>query len=97
MLDMLFTHRVFGYVTSALVVGGLLLWTFVVGNFFSGLLGDALSFFQPVDPQISGSILGILWNGAFDGLVKGITLIIPFVIPFYLMLSLIENSGCSPV
>lgn len=92
-LDMLFTHRVFGYVTSALVVGGLLLWTFVVGNFFSGLLSDALSFFQPVDPQISGSILSILWNGAFGGLVAGITLIIPFVIPFYLMLSLIENSG----
>lgn len=92
-LDKLFTHHILGYVTSALVVGGLLLWTFVVGDFFSGLLGDALSFFQPVDPQISGPIVGILWNGAFGGLVAGLTLIIPFVIPFYLMLSLIENSG----
>lgn len=92
-LDRLFTHRVFGYITSALVIGGLLLWTFVIGNFFSGLLSDAFSFFQPVDPQISGPLVGILWNGAFGGIVAGVTLVIPFVIPFYLMLSMIENSG----
>ena len=92
-LDRIVTHRVYGYITSALVIGGLLLWTFVIGNFFSGLLSDALSFFQPVDPAVSGSLVSILWNGAFGGLVAGITLVIPFVIPFYVMLSLIENSG----
>ncbi|HPX78008.1 MAG TPA: ferrous iron transporter B, partial [Methanobacterium sp.] len=92
-LDKVFTHHVFGYLTSALVIGGLLLWTFVIGNFFSELLGNALSFFQPVDPQLYGTLGSILWNGAFGGLVAGITLIIPFVVPFYLMLSLIENSG----
>lgn len=92
-LDRLVTHRVFGYVTSALVIGGLLLWTFVVGNFLSGLLSDAFSFFQPVDPQVTGTLVSILWNGAFGGIVAGVTLVIPFVIPFYLMLSLIENSG----
>lgn len=92
-LDRLATDRVFGYVVSILVVGGLLLWTFVVGNFFSSLLVGAFSFFQPVDPQVSGTLVSILWNGAFGGLVAGITLIIPFVVPFYLMLSAIENSG----
>jgi ferrous iron transport protein B len=92
-LDRLVTHRILGYFISALVVGGLLLWTFVVGDFFSGLLSDAFSFFQPVDPQVSGPIVGILWNGAFGGIVAGVTLVLPFVIPFYLMLSLIENSG----
>ncbi|MDI6725219.1 MAG: ferrous iron transport protein B [Methanobacterium sp.] len=92
-LDRLATDRIFGYVISALVVGGLLLWTFIVGNFFSELLTEVFSFFQPVDPQISGRLPAILWNGAVGGLVAGITLIIPFVIPFYLMLSAIENSG----
>ena len=92
-LDKLATDRVFGYVVSALVIGGLLLWTFMVGNFFSGLLAEAFSFFQPVDPQVSGTLVSIIWNGAFGGLVAGITLIIPFVVPFYLMLSAIENSG----
>ena len=92
-LDKLVTHRIFGYVISALVVGGLLLWTFIVGDFFSGLLTQAFEFFKPVDPEISGPIIGILWNGAFGGIVAGVTLVLPFVIPFYLMLSLIENSG----
>jgi ferrous iron transport protein B len=92
-LDRLATDKVWGYFISAFVVGGLLLWTFVVGNFFSSLLTQAFSFFQPVDPQISGSLVAIIWNGAIGGLVAGITLIIPFVIPFYLMLSAIENSG----
>ncbi len=91
--DKLATDRVFGYIISALVIGGLLLWTFVVGKFFSDILTRAFSFFQPVDPQISGALVSIIWNGAVGGLVAGITLIIPFVIPFYLMLSAIENSG----
>jgi ferrous iron transport protein B len=92
-LDKLLTHHIWGYVISALVVGGLLLWTFAIGDFLSGILSDAFSFFQPVDPQIDGSLVSILWNGAFGGIVAGVTLIIPFVIPFYLMLSMIENSG----
>lgn len=92
-LDMIFTHRVWGYVMAAIVIGGLLLWTFVVGNFLSGLLSNAFSFFQPVDPEVSGSMASILWNGAFGGIVAGVTLVIPFVVPFYLMLSAIENSG----
>lgn len=92
-LDRLVTHRILGYIISALVIGGLLLWTFIVGDFLSGILSSLFSFFQPVDPQVDGSLVSILWNGAFGGLVAGVTLIIPFVIPFYLMLSLIENSG----
>ena len=92
-LDKIVTHRIFGYVTSAIVIGGLLLWTFVIGTNLSNLLSDAFSFFTPVDPQVSGTFVAILWNGAFGGIVAGITLVIPFVIPFYIMLSLIENSG----
>ena len=92
-LDKLVTHRVLGYFVSALVVGGLLLWTFVVGDFFSSLLTQAFGFFQPVNPQTSGALTAILWNGAFGGIVAGVTLVLPFVIPFYMMLSLIENSG----
>ncbi|OGN99172.1 MAG: ferrous iron transport protein B [Chloroflexi bacterium RBG_13_51_52] len=92
-LDRLTTQRVFGYVTSVIVIAGLLLWTFTVGNALSTLLSDALSFFQPVDPQISGSFWSILWNGLFGGFVAGVTLVLPFVIPFYLLLAIMEDSG----
>ncbi len=92
-LDMIVTHRVWGYVVSALVFGGLLLWTIVIGTNLSNLLADVFSFFTPVDPQVAGPLVSIIWNGALGGLIAGITLVIPFVIPFYIMLSLIENSG----
>ena len=92
-LEWLTTHRVFGYVTSAAVIAGLLIWTFSVGNLLSGLFSKGLSFFSPVDPALSGSVQGILWNGIWGGVVAGLTLIIPFVVPFYVMLSMIEDSG----
>jgi ferrous iron transport protein B len=92
-LDWLTTHKVFGYFTAAGVIIGLLLWTFIVGDFLSTLLSNALSFIEPLDPQVSGPIVSVLWNGAFGGFVAGVTLVIPFVIPFYLLLAMIEDSG----
>jgi ferrous iron transport protein B len=92
-LDRFTTHKVFGYITAFSVIAILLLWTFTVGNFLSGLLSDALSFFQPVDPQVSGTLFSILWNGVFGGFVAGVTLVIPYVVPFYLMLAAMEDSG----
>jgi len=92
-LDWVTTHKVLGYFTSAGVIVGLLLWTFIVGNFLSGLISNALSFIAPLDPKVSGSIISILWNGVFGGFVAGVTLVIPFVIPFYFLLAMIEDSG----
>jgi len=92
-LDWLTTHRVFGYVASAGVMAGLLLWTFTIGGLLSTLLSKTLGFLAPVNPTFNGSLTGILWNGVFGGLVAGITLIVPYVIPFYLMLAMIEDSG----
>jgi ferrous iron transport protein B len=92
-LDWVSTHSFLGYATSTGVIAGLLLWTFVVGGFLSILLSDAFGFLAPVNPKFNGSMLGILWNGVFGGLVAGVTLVIPYVIPFYVMLSMIEDSG----
>ncbi|MFH0896436.1 MAG: ferrous iron transport protein B [Candidatus Bathyarchaeota archaeon] len=92
-LEWVTTHRVFGYITAAGVIAGLLLWTFIIGDFLSGLFSDALSFFSPVDPALSGSIQGVLWNGVWGGVVAGVTLVIPYVVPFYFILAMIEDSG----
>ncbi len=92
-LDRLTTHKVYGYVVSFAVIAGLLLWTFTIGWYLSGLLADALSFFQPVDPSVSGNIWGIIWNGVFGGFVAGATLVIPYVVPFYFILAVLEDSG----
>lgn len=92
-LDYVATHKIYGYIISIAVIAGLLIWTFTVGNFLSNLLSDAFSFFQRVDPQVSGTLVSILWNGVFGGFVAGVTLVIPYVVPFYLMLAALEDSG----
>jgi ferrous iron transport protein B len=92
-LDWITTHSTLGYVTSAGVIAGLLLWTFSVGGLLSNLFSDALGFLEPVSPRLTGSAVGIVWNGIYGGLVAGITLVIPYVVPFYVMLAMIEDSG----
>lgn len=92
-LEWLTTHRVFGYLTSAGVIAGLLLWTFSIGNLLSTLFSNALSLFSPVNLSLGGSIQDIIWNGVYGGFVAGVTLVIPYVVPFYLMLAMIEDSG----
>jgi ferrous iron transport protein B len=92
-LDGIATHHVYGYFISFAVIAGLLLWTFLVGNSLSILLTKAFSFFSRVDPQVSGTLVSILWNGVFGGFVAGVTLVVPYVVPFYLMLAALEDSG----
>ena len=92
-LDRFATQKSSAMLLSFAVIAGLLLWTFTVGNFLSNWLSRAFSFFQRVDPQVSGTLVSILWNGVFGGFVAGVTLVIPYVVPFYLMLAALEDSG----
>jgi ferrous iron transport protein B len=92
-LDILTTHRILGYVTSAGVLALLLLWTFIVGDMLSSLLENIINIFHPVEPVVTGPLWEVLLNGAIGGIVAGITLVIPYVVPFYLYLSVMEDSG----
>ena len=92
-LDWLTTHSTLGYVTSAGVIAGLLLWTFTIGGLLSNLFSGALNFLGPVNPALTGSVAGVLWNGVYGGIAAGVTLVIPYVVPFYVMLAMIEDSG----
>jgi ferrous iron transport protein B len=92
-IDRLALHPVLGYLLLVLTIGGLLVWTFIIGAWISEILLSRLSLIAPVEPLITGSLSDIVLNGAWTGLVAALTLIIPFVIPFYLFLALIEDSG----
>jgi len=92
-IDQVALHPLLGYLMVFLVIGGLLVWTFVVGARISDAILSLLSQIQPFEPVITGSLASILWNGAFSGLVAGITLVIPYVLPFYLLLAVMEDSG----
>jgi len=92
-IDRIALHPVLGYLLLALMIGGLLVWTFVVGAWISAILTSLLAHIAPIEPLITGSLEDILFNGAWTGLVAALTLIIPYVVPFYLFLALIEDSG----
>lgn len=92
-LDAVALHPVLGYLSILAVIGGLLVWTFVIGAKISELLVEALSPIEQLEPVVSGPLGDILWNGAFAGLVAGLTLVIPYVLPFYIILAFIEDSG----
>jgi ferrous iron transport protein B len=92
-IDRFALHPVLGYVLLVLMIGGLLVWTFVIGVWLSELITTFLAGIAPIQPLVKGSASEILFNGAWTGFVAGLTLIIPYVIPFYLLLALIEDSG----
>ena len=92
-LDRVALHPFLGYLAVFLVIGGLLVWTFVVGARISDIIQSLLSQIAPYEPVITGPVAGILWNGAFSGFIAGVTLVIPYVLPFYLLLAVMEDSG----
>jgi ferrous iron transport protein B len=92
-LDAVALHPVLGYLAVIAVIGGLLLWTFLIGAQVSAFLAELLSQFEQYEPVITGPLMDILWNGAFTGFVAGVTLVIPYVLPFYLLLAVMEDSG----
>jgi len=92
-LDAVALHPILGYLAVIAVIGGLLVWTFLIGAQVSALLASFLSQFEQYEPVITGPIQDILWNGAFTGFVAGVTLVIPYVLPFYLLLAVMEDSG----
>ncbi|HXW99008.1 MAG TPA: ferrous iron transport protein B [Methanomicrobiales archaeon] len=92
-IDRVALHPFLGYLSVILVIGGLLVWTFVAGARISELIQALLAPLGTYEPVVTGPVASILLNGAFSGFVAGITLIIPYVLPFYLILAVIEDSG----
>jgi len=92
-LDAVALHPVLGYLAIIAVIGGLLLWTFLIGAQVSAFFTSFLSQFEQYEPVVSGPLMDILWNGAFTGFIAGVTLVIPYVLPFYILLAVIEDSG----
>lgn len=92
-IDSLALHPFFGYLMVIAVIGGLLVWTFLIGAQISNYLTGFFSQFGQYEPVINGSLYSVLSNGAYTGFVAGLTLIIPYVLPFYLILAIIEDSG----
>lgn len=92
-IDQVALHPVLGYFGVIGVIGGLLVWTFLIGAPISAFITSFLTRFEQYEPVVTGPLSDILWNGVFTGFLACVTLIIPYVLPFYLILAVIEDSG----
>jgi ferrous iron transport protein B len=89
------THKIFGYPIMLAVVLAVFIAIFTFGDFTSALLGDWFFGLKPTFDSILGTgIIGeLIWGGAMEGIIGGITIALPYILPFYFILYLFEDSG----
>ncbi|MFX1410588.1 MAG: ferrous iron transport protein B, partial [Promethearchaeota archaeon] len=98
-IDHLTTHSVWGYVILALVILGIYLFTFSIGDFLGGLLDNNYSKWSESIYSLFGEdSLGIkiFWDGGMGGLIGAIGGVLVYVIPFFLIIEILQDSGYLP-
>ena len=98
-LDHLTTHSIWGYVILILVILGIYLFTFSIGDFFGGLLDEEYGIWSENVYSLYGeNLLGvkILWDGGVGGLIGAIGGVLVYVIPFFLIIEILQDSGYLP-
>ncbi len=89
------THRILGYPIMLAAVLTVFIVIFTFGDFTSALLGDFFFGLKPTFDIVLGTgIIGeLIWGGAMEGIIGGITVALPYILPFYFILYLFEDSG----
>jgi ferrous iron transport protein B len=89
------THKVFGYPIMLATILAVFITIFTFGDFTSALLGNFFFSLKPAFDSVLGTgIIGeLVWGGAIEGIVGGITIALPYILPFYFILYLFEDSG----
>ncbi|MCJ7648353.1 MAG: ferrous iron transporter B, partial [Candidatus Lokiarchaeota archaeon] len=97
--DHLTTHSIWGYFILIMVLLGIYLFTFSVGDFL-GMLIDEL--FTAWSEQIylnyneNNILVNIFWDGGFGGLIGAIGGVLVYVIPFFITIEILQDSGYLP-
>ncbi len=98
-IDHLTTHSIWGYVILILVILGIYMFTFSIGNFFGGILDERYGIWSERIYSVYGkNLLGvkILWDGGVGGLIGAIGGVLVYVIPFFLIIEILQDSGYLP-
>ena len=89
------THKIFGYPIMLTTLLTVFIAIFTFGDFTASHLEDFFFGLKPTfDSFLGTGIVGeLVWGGAIDGIVGGITVALPYILPFYFILYLFEDSG----
>ncbi|KKK45546.1 hypothetical protein LCGC14_1114400 [marine sediment metagenome] len=98
-LDHLTTHSILGYVILALVLVGIYVFTFTIGDFLGGLIDGLFSNWNESVHSIFGDsnfLINIFWDGALGGFFGGLAGVLVYVIPFFFVIEILQDSGYLP-
>ncbi|MBY9006118.1 MAG: ferrous iron transport protein B [Candidatus Lokiarchaeota archaeon] len=95
MFDHITTHSIWGYVILALILIGIYLFTFIIGDFVGGKI-DELYVNLSININTDSIIAKILWEGALGGFFSAVGSVLVYVIPFFLMIEILQDSGYLP-
>jgi len=98
-IDHLTTHSFWGYVILALILFGIYFFTFLIGDFFGGVIEDMFEALSNFIYEIYGDDnLGvkIFWEGGLGGLFGAVGGVLVYVIPFFLIIEILQDSGYLP-
>ncbi|MCS7115982.1 MAG: ferrous iron transport protein B, partial [Nitrososphaerales archaeon] len=89
------THKIMGYAIMAISLLSIFYTIFTFGNYTSSILTDFFYVWEPIFRGLFGAgVLGdLIWGGAIEGIIAGVTIALPYILPFYIMLYLLEDSG----
>ena len=98
-LDHLTTHSVLGYVILVLVLIGMYMFTFTIGDFLGGLIDNSFSNWTEIMHSIFGEnnfLINLFWDGALGGFFGGLAGVLVYVIPFFFVIEILQDSGYLP-
>jgi ferrous iron transport protein B len=100
LIDHLTVHSIIGYLILFIVLIGIYLFIFQIGNWISGVMDGIFSAWTPSVVLFFGGddswLYKILWSGFMGGLVAGVGGVLPFVIPFYFVIEILQDIGYLP-
>ncbi len=98
-LDHLTTHSIWGYIILILVLVGIYLFTFSIGDLFGGLLDEGFVIWSNQFYSVFGDDslwVKIFWDGGMGGFIGAIGGVLVYVVPFFLTIEILQDSGYLP-
>jgi ferrous iron transport protein B len=98
-VDHLTTHSIWGYFILIMVLLGIYLFTFTIGNYLGDLLNNSYSMWTAQVYELfpdTNLLVKILWDGAMGGFIGAVSGVLVYVIPFFFTIELLQDSGYLP-
>ncbi|NMC37440.1 MAG: ferrous iron transport protein B [Bacteroidales bacterium] len=93
-LDILTTHKFTGYLLMVLILGGMFLSVFSLGNWISGWLDGVFTGWHDWWKESVGTtFLSLLGWSAIESVLALVQIALPYILPFYIILYVLEDWG----